>query len=94
MNSNAQHDVVDVHKGEGWDLFEWGLNSDLFEIQVDGDASPFAYDEEAVAFVERKAKEGSPRHQEALEAHRRDEPDIAKLREAERRREMGLVQRG
>jgi hypothetical protein len=73
------------HDVEGWDLFEFGLNTNLFEIQADADVEPaiFASDADAVAYVERKAGEGVWRHQEALDAHRGDAPAIAKLRERE-----------
>ncbi len=73
-----------AQNGEGWDLFEWGT-SNLFEIQVDTDVEPakFPLNTDAVAFVERKAAEGSQRHRDALEAHRRDVPELTRRRDGE-----------
>jgi hypothetical protein len=45
----------------GWDVFDW-------EIQADADV--FQNDDEAIAYVERRAAEGSETHQRALEKHR------------------------
>ncbi|WP_326430406.1 hypothetical protein VQ574_20955 (plasmid) [Stutzerimonas frequens] len=59
----------------GWALFEIGM-SGLVEIQRDDELGIFACDEDAVAHVERMAKQGSERHQEALARHKADAPQL------------------
>lgn len=57
-------------QAEGWDVFLVDSRPDQPEIERCDELEMLGSDDEAIALVERKAREGSERHQKALRLHR------------------------
>jgi hypothetical protein len=60
--------LANANAAEGWDLFSIN-DKDTLQIQKYDQSDKFASDDAAIEFVERRAQEGSVRHQIALERH-------------------------
>jgi len=70
----------DLARSEGWGLY--ANEVDRLEIQRDDEARKFRTDENAVAFVQRRADAGSLLHQTALTIHNKSRVRWANVIEA------------